>query len=128
MTNLDPCNVDDDKKIFYSQVDSQLVAELINHLLTNAEYSKLMLKNNMFTFQDDTTDNKIIDGPLLLKLLFDRINPKVFLGVGVIRQKPKAKKINPHQTMSMICSWIWKNTTRILSTIKVLANRYVDTC
>ena len=97
MTNLDQSNVDDDKKIFYSQVDSQLVAELINHLLTNAEYSKLMLKNNMFTFQDDTTDNKIIDGPLLLKLLFDRINTNVVVGVKVLRQKLESKKLHPYQ-------------------------------
>ena len=43
VTTIDPDNVDDDKKLFYSQVNSQVVAELIKNNLTNAEYSKLML-------------------------------------------------------------------------------------
>ena len=42
VTTLDPANVDDNKKIFYSRVDSQVVAELIKSTLTDAEYSKLM--------------------------------------------------------------------------------------
>ena len=50
VTTLDPANVDDDKKLFYSRMDSQVVAELIRNILTDAEYSKLMLKKNMFTF------------------------------------------------------------------------------
>ena len=77
VTTLDPANVDADKTLFYSQVDSQMVAELIKNILTESEYSKLMLKKNMFTFQYDTTVNKIIDGPCLLKLLFDCMDPNV---------------------------------------------------
>ena len=80
VTDLDPSNADANKKLFYSWVDSHLVSELIKNILTDAEYSKLMLKNNMFTFQDDTTKNKRMDGLCLLKLLFDCIDPNV---VGV---------------------------------------------
>ena len=94
---LDPANVDDDKKLIYSRVDSQLFAELIKNILTDAEYSKLMLKKNMFTFQDDTTGNKIIDGPCLLKLLFYRINPNVVVGVEILCQKREATKLHPYQ-------------------------------
>ena len=84
VTNIDPANIDADKKLFYSRFDSQVVAELIKNILTDAEYSKLMLKKNMFIFQDDTTDNEIIDGPCLLKLLFDRINTNFIVGVEVL--------------------------------------------
>ena len=68
VTTLDQSNVNDNKKLFYSWVDSQVVAELIKNILIDAEYSKLMLKKNIFTFQDDTPCNEIIDGPCLLKL------------------------------------------------------------
>ena len=57
VATIDPANVDDEKKLFYSWVDSKVVAELVKNILTGADSSKLMLKNNMFTFQDDTTSN-----------------------------------------------------------------------
>ena len=94
---LDPVNGNDDKKLFYSRVDSQVFSELINNILTDAEYSKLMLKNNMFTFQGDTTGNEIIDDLCLLKLLIDCIDPNVVVGVEVICQKLEATKLDPYQ-------------------------------
>ena len=42
--NLDLGNIDASKKLFYSRGDSQVVAELIKNILTDAEYSNLMLK------------------------------------------------------------------------------------
>ena len=81
VTTFDPANFDSDKKLFYSRFDSQVVIELIKNILTDAEYSKLMSKKNMLTFQDDTTGNKRIDGTCLLKLLFDHINPNFVVGV-----------------------------------------------
>ena len=95
VSTLDPANVDDNKKLFYSRVDSQVIVELINNIFTNAEYSKLMLKNNMFNFQDDTTGNKRIDGQCLLKLLFDRIDSYVVVGVVVVLSE--TTKLNPYQ-------------------------------
>ena len=97
VTTLDPANVDADKKVFYYQVDSQVFAELINNILTDVEYSKVVLKQNMCTFQDDTTGTKIIDGLCLLKLLFDRINTNVVVGVEVFLQNIEATKIHPYQ-------------------------------
>ena len=77
VTTLYSVNDDDDKKLFYYRVNSKVVAELINNILTDAEYYNLVLKNNMFTFLDDSTGNEIIDGPFLIKLLFDRIDTHV---------------------------------------------------
>ena len=44
VTQLDPANDPDHKELFYSRVDSQVFAELIKNILTDTEYSKLMLK------------------------------------------------------------------------------------
>ena len=51
----------------------------------------------MFTFQNDTTSNEIIDGPFLLKLLIDCINPNIVVGIEVLCQKLKDTKIHPYQ-------------------------------
>ena len=94
---LDPANVDNDKKLFYSRVDSEVVAELIKNILTDDEYSKLMFKSNKFTFQNDATGNERIDDLGLLKLLFDCIVPNVFVGVKVLCQNLEATKLHPYQ-------------------------------
>ena len=66
VTQLDPDNNPARKKLFYWRVDSQVVAELIKNILTDAEYAKLLLKRSIFTFEDDTTGIDLIDGPCLL--------------------------------------------------------------
>ena len=97
VTTLDPDNVHVDKKLLYSWVDSQVVTELMKNIFTNSEYCKLMLKNSMFTFQDDNIGNKRIYGPCLIKVIFDRIDPYVVVGVKVLRQNLKATKLHPYQ-------------------------------
>ena len=47
VTQLDPANDPSHKELFYSRVDSQVVAELIKNILTDAEYAKLMLKRSI---------------------------------------------------------------------------------
>ena len=50
VTQLDPTNNPDHKELLYLRVGLQVVAELIKNILTDAEYSKLMLKRSIFTF------------------------------------------------------------------------------
>ena len=47
VAQLDPANDPSHKELFYSQVDSQVVAELIKNILTDAEYARLMLKRSI---------------------------------------------------------------------------------
>ena len=42
VTQLDPSKNHDHKELFYLRVDSQVVAELIKNILTDAEYAKLI--------------------------------------------------------------------------------------
>ena len=44
VTQLDPANSPDHKELFYLRLDSQVVAELIKNVLTDAEYPNLCLK------------------------------------------------------------------------------------
>ena len=48
VTQLYPANNPGHKELFYSRVDSQVVAELIKNILTDAEYAKLMLKRSIY--------------------------------------------------------------------------------
>ena len=94
VTALDPANDADDKTKFYSRVDSQVVAELIKNVLTNADYTKLMLKKSIFTFEDDATGIDFIDGPCLRMLLMDRVDPNIVVGIEVLCAKPESIKLH----------------------------------
>ena len=74
-------------------MDSQFVANLIKNILTDAEYAKLMLKMIIFTFEDDTTGIDLIDGPFILKLLMDRVDPNIVIGIEVLRAKLESVKL-----------------------------------
>ena len=87
VTQLDPANDPAHKEQFYSRVDSQVVAELIKNILTDAEYVKLMLKRIIFTFEDDMSGINFIDGPCLLKLLMDRVDSNIVIGIEFLRAK-----------------------------------------
>ena len=94
VTQLDPANNHDHKELFYLRVDLQVVAELIKNILTDAEYVKLMLKRSIFTFEDDTTGIDLIDGPCLLKLLMDRVDPTIVIGIEVLGAKLESIKLH----------------------------------
>ena len=94
MTQLDPANDTAHKELFYSRVDLQVVVELIKNILTDAEYAKLMLKRSIFTFEDDTTGIDLIDGPCLLKLLMDHVDPNIVIGIEVLRAKLESVKLH----------------------------------
>ena len=94
VTQLDPANDHAHKELFYSRVDSQVVAELIKNILTDAEYAKLMLKRSIFKFEDDITGIDLIDGPCLLKLLMDRVDPNIVIGIEVLRAKLEFVKLH----------------------------------
>ena len=91
---LDPANVDADKTTFYARVNSQVNMELIKNILDDADYAKLILKQNAFTFHDDTTGIGLIDGPCLTKMLMDRVDPNVVVGVEVLRQQLENVKLH----------------------------------
>ena len=75
-------------------MDSQVVAELIKNILTDAEYAKLIFKRSIFTFEDDTTGIDLIDGPCLLKLLMDRVDPNIVIGIEVLCAKLESVKLH----------------------------------
>ena len=94
LTQIDPANDPAHKELFYSRVDSQVVAELIKNILTDAEYAKLVLKRSIFTFEEDTTGIDLIDGPCLLKLLMDRVDPNIVIGIKVLCAKLESVKLH----------------------------------
>ena len=94
VTQLDPANNPSYKELFYSRVDLQVVAELIKNILTDVEYAKLMLKRSIFTFEDDMTGINLIDGPCILKLLMDCVDPNIVIGIEVLCAKLESVKLH----------------------------------
>ena len=85
--NIDPATNNDDKKSFYDQVHSQVVAEWLRNVLTSEDYEKLMRKKKHFTFTDDTTGVEAYDGPIMLLLTFRLVEPNTIVGVETLRAK-----------------------------------------
>ena len=48
---------------------------------------------SIFTFEDDTIGIDLIDGPCLLKLLMDRVDPNIVIGIKVLRENLESVKL-----------------------------------
>ena len=55
---------------------------------------KLMLKSSIFNVEDNTTGINLIDGPCLIKLLIDLVNPNVVIGIEVLHAKLESVKLH----------------------------------
>ena len=91
--DLTPATVDDDKKTFYSRVHGNVVAEVLKNLLTPAGWDDLMLQKSKFTFT--TTDgNESHDGPTMLKVLLEEIDPTSSVNIELHRQAIEGSKLH----------------------------------
>ena len=48
----------------------------------------------IFTFEDNTNGIDLIDGPFLIKLLMDRVDPNIVIGIEVLCAKLESVKLN----------------------------------
>ena len=91
---LDPASSDTDKATFYPRVNSQVNMELLKNILNNTDYSKFILKQSAFTFQDNSTGIGLIDGSCLTKVLMNRVDPNLVVDVKVLRQQLENVKLH----------------------------------
>ena len=84
---LKPATVDDDKKAFYKRVNSQVVAEWLHNTLNDEGYSDILRQQELFSFVDSATGIVKFDGPTMLKIVLDTIDPSVVVGVEVHRKR-----------------------------------------
>jgi len=90
--DLDPATVNDDKRDFYLQVDSAVVAKLCENCLSTSGYNDLMLNKEKFSFTDQTTGQVKYDGTTMVFLIYQTIDPNTTVGLdNILKKMEKAK-------------------------------------
>ena len=90
---LDPGAVPADQPKFYDRVHGNVVVELIKNILTPGAWDDLMLQELKFGFTD-TLGTKSYDGPTMLKVLLEEIDPTSSVNIELHRQAIEATKLH----------------------------------
>ena len=89
---LDPANNNADEARFYTRVHVNAVVEIVKNFLTPNGWDDLMLQQHKFAFTD-ITGMKIYDGPTMLKVLLEEIDPTASVNVELHRQAIEGAKL-----------------------------------
>ena len=93
-TDLDPANSDPDKTLFYERVHSAVVAEIVKNGLTPSGWEDLMLYKDDFSFLDNITGELLYDGPTMIKIIFDKIDPDTLVGMESMKTQLETAKLS----------------------------------
>ncbi len=94
--DIDPENTAPDRIVFYSRVDSAVVAKLIENSLTPLGWSDLMLYKDKFSYVDQATGEILFDGPTMLKLIYLKVDPDTLVGMESLRVKLEKAQSSEH--------------------------------
>ena len=92
LKTLDPASDDDDKKLFYQRVHSNVVATNIQNCLTPSGFDDLLLQKDKFTFSNANGDIEY-DGAVMLLLLFQKLDPSTIVGYDSILDELQNAKL-----------------------------------
>ncbi len=91
--DIDPANDNNDKKTFYSRVNSLVVATSIKNCLSVTGWDDLMQRKDSFSFLDSSTGELHYDGPVMLKIILEKIDPDTLVGMETLRTKLETAKL-----------------------------------
>ena len=94
---LDPANNNADEATFYTRVHENVVVEIVKNFLTPNGWDDLMLQQQKFVFSD-ITGMKSYDGPTLLKVLLEEIDPTASVKVELHCQAIEGAKLQEHKS------------------------------
>ena len=95
---VDPGNNAAEREIFYSRVHSEAVATFLSNILTPAGYAKIIQGVlDRISFICPTTGTRFVDGPCLLYLLWDRIDPSLAVNVENLRAAIENIKLHTYE-------------------------------
>ena len=93
---LDPATVDTDKAKFYDRVNANVVVEIVKNTLTPGGWDDLMLQEDKFAFLS-AEGVKSFDGPSLLKVLLEEIDPTSSVNIEMHRQAIEGAKLHTYK-------------------------------
>ena len=91
--DLDPAVNAGDKAKFYDRVNGNVVVELLKNILTPNGFEDLMLHQEKFTFTS-ATGVKRYDGPTMLKVALEEIDPTSSVNIEMHRQAIEGAKLH----------------------------------
>ena len=95
---LDPANVASDKTTFYNRVDSNVTLELIKNSLSSTGWTRIIAgKQNLISYTCSNTGAIVVDGPSVLWLLLDRVDPSLIVSVETLRAKIETMKLHTYK-------------------------------
>ena len=89
---LDPANNNADEARFYTRVHANVVVEIVKNFLTPNGWDDMILQQHKFAFTD-ITGMKSYDGPTLIKVLLEEIDPTASVNVELHRQAIEGAKL-----------------------------------
>ncbi len=90
---LDPGANIGDKAKFYDRVNGNVVVELLKNIFTPGGFEDLMLQSEKFTFTN-TAGVKSYDGPTMLKVALEEIDPTASVNIEMHRQSIEGAKLH----------------------------------
>ena len=87
---LVPATVYADKEAFYRQVDSSVLAQLVENVLDKPSFNNLLLDREKFLFTCAGTGQVKYDGPTMLFPIYQVIDPNIIVGLDNIVRDYKA--------------------------------------
>ena len=93
MFDIDPANNDGDKPIFYARVRANIIGLRILASLTKASVSALKLKQGLYLWKS-TSGETYYDGPTMLQLCIEKVNPNTRVGVAHLKESLRNAKLS----------------------------------
>ena len=86
MYDIDPENNDGDKEIFYARVRMNMIGERIWNSLNQVSQTNLHVHSKKYTWKD-SDGAQLYDGPTMLQILVQTINPSTMVGISTLKDK-----------------------------------------
>ena len=103
MYDIDPENNDGDKEIFYARVRMNMIGERIWNSLNQVSQTNLHVHSKKYTWKD-SDGAQLYDGPTMLQILVQTINPSTMVGISTLKDKLDPLLSQASTTMSLTCS------------------------
>ena len=84
------------KDLFYKRIRSKIIAKTIEGRITKASWTNLMTRKNLFAWRTPIGDD-FYDGPTMLKMLMDDVNPDARVGVSDLKSSIRKARLPAFQ-------------------------------
>ena len=85
-----------EKETFYKRMRSRMISARIEGVISAESHKSLMLRKKDFTWTSATDGHPIHDGPTMLKILVQSINPTTRVGVSDYKERISSARMNKY--------------------------------